>query len=448
MYPSTSFLSDVRTLGGLAGLANYSNVVTSLNLTSGSDSNDPMWLGDMYASLTFGKTGEAQRIAVLLNRPGVDISNGFGSSLSALNVTLDDSSSGNVWDATSSSGTYKADGRLGVNPYGAGVAFANGANGLAALTGDPLASNRVALLVADSSQGGTAKLASWGLSVTGPAAASGTFRPGADAWISDTGSGATVGAKLDTSDANGTSASGVLTSGALVLDIAGTTTFSNGVTGSGGLYKAGAGKLVLEGTIDYTGITTVSAGTLDINGTSGGAVTVNNTNSRLSGNGTVGGNATINSGAILAPGNSVGTQNFTKDLAFSSGSIFEWEIDRTKTQSQGTGYDAVTVNGALSGAGAIFRVVIGDSAFNQAFWSQDHSWDNIFNFAGTSTNLATIFNGGFEYSASPAGQGAFSWETNTLRWTSNPGGTFATVPEPTSSLAGLLLAAGLLRRRR
>ena len=38
------------------------------------------------------------------------------------------------------------------------------------------------------------------------------------------------------------------------------------------------------------------------------------------------------------------------------------------------------------------------------------------------------------------GQGQFSFTSNTLNWTA--------VPEPTSALAGLLITAGLLRRRR
>lgn len=435
------YLSDVRTLGGLSGLTTFSNVVTRLNLTS-ANSNDPMWLGDMYSSLTFGTSSETQRIAVLLNRPGVNNSDPFGSGLSTLNVTLDNSASTNVWGTTSSSGTYLADGRLSVNPYGNGVAFASGSNGLDALNGTHLTSDRVSLLVADTATGGTATLSGWGVSVSGTAASSGSFTPGANASISDTtGANNNVGAKLDTTGAN--SAAG----GTLKVDLSGTTTFTNGVTGSGGLYKTGAGKLVLAGTIDYSGITTVNGGSLAVNGTSTGtgAVTVNNAGTKLMGNGTVGGNTTINSGATLAPGNnSVGQENFTHDLTLNTGSIFEWEIDRTQTQTRGIGYDAVDVSGTLSGAGAVFRIVIGDSAFDQMFWSTNRTWSDIFN---GSRDLASIFSGGFQYSVPLASQGSFTWDTNsTLKWTPQSGATF--VPEPSTALAGLLLAAGLLRRRR
>jgi uncharacterized protein (TIGR03382 family) len=41
------------------------------------------------------------------------------------------------------------------------------------------------------------------------------------------------------------------------------------------------------------------------------------------------------------------------------------------------------------------------------------------------------------------GQFTFSNSSNTLIWTA-----YSAIPEPTSALAGLLLTAGLLRRRR
>src|SRR3954470_2294567 len=53
--PDNGQYADVRTLGGLAS---FSNVAVSLNLTT-SNGGDPMWLGDMYSSLTFGTGVEA-----------------------------------------------------------------------------------------------------------------------------------------------------------------------------------------------------------------------------------------------------------------------------------------------------------------------------------------------------------------------------------------------------
>jgi len=435
-------LSVGKTLGGLSGLSSITDVVTRLNLTSAS-TGDPMYLGDLYSSLTFGTSGETQRIAVLLNRPGRDDTSAFGSSLSALNVTLDDAATTNVWAASTGTGTYQTDGRLSVNPNTAGVAFAAGSNGLAALNGAPLTSNRVSLLVADYSQGGTATLASWGVSVTGAAASSGTFTPGANSSISDgTGTNNTVAAILNTTGAS---------SGSLTLNLAGSTTFSNGVTGSAGITKTGAGTLVLGGTSNYSGATTVSNGTLLVNGGNTGSGAVNVTGGTLGGTGTVGGNTTVNTGAILAPGDAgVGKVGFSGDLTTGSGSIFEWELAATPAETgRGTSYDAVNVAGALGGSGAIFRVVLdGSQNFSESFWDTNRTWTDIFKTAdaGSSVSFAANFSSVQYWNSTtgslgtPTSQGAFTISGSSLTWTA--------VPEPSTALAGILLGSGLLRRRR
>ena len=195
-------VSSVQTLGGLSGLTSITDVNVSLNLTSG-NAADPMYLGDIYSSLTLGNSSEAQRIAVLLNRAGRSNTDAFGSGLSSLNVTLDDSASTNVYGTSSSTGSYMPDGRLSANPNGAGVVFASGSNGLSALNGSVPTSDRVSLLVADYSQGGTATLAAWGLSVTGTINSGSPFTPGANVSINDAGTGSsnTVSSALDTSGA-------------------------------------------------------------------------------------------------------------------------------------------------------------------------------------------------------------------------------------------------------
>ena len=104
-----------------AGLATISDVNVTLSLSSAAGTT--MRLGQIYATPTFGTASEGSRTAVLLNREGVTSSSAFGSALSSLNVTLDDSAANNIFFATNGTGTFAADGRLGVNPYGARVAY-------------------------------------------------------------------------------------------------------------------------------------------------------------------------------------------------------------------------------------------------------------------------------------------------------------------------------------
>ena len=215
------------------------------------------------------------------------------------------------------------------------------------------------------------------------------------------------------------------------------------------LTKTGGATLTLTGANTYTGGTNVNAGTLVINGNQSGAtgaVTVAG-GATLKGAGTVGGATTIN--GTHAPGvlGTPGQQTFYSTLNYGAGSIFEWDLNasasNTGTSNQGT-YGQVVANGTVSGT-SVFNVVLGSNSFSDAFWDTNKTWSNI--FAGTSApaNLASIFTtfGGTNVASdgTVAGQGAFTFNgSNTLTWTA--------VPEPTTALAGLLLGAGLLRRRR
>ena len=150
-------LTDTRTLGGLSV---YNDVTVRLNLTS-PDSGNPMYLGDMYSSLTRG--GASGRTAVLLNRPGVDNMNPYGSMLTSFNATIDDSATHNVFYASSYYPTetrFQSDGRSGVDPYGSGVAFSPGARDatLSVLNDSMVNSDSFSLLVADTVSGGQARL--------------------------------------------------------------------------------------------------------------------------------------------------------------------------------------------------------------------------------------------------------------------------------------------------
>ncbi|WP_198419868.1 autotransporter domain-containing protein [Pseudaminobacter salicylatoxidans] len=92
------------------------------------------------------------------------------------------------------------------------------------------------------------------------------------------------------------------------------------------LPKTGIGTLTLKGVNTYTGTTTVSGGTLAVNGSiTSSSLTTVGAGAKLKGVGTVG-STTVASGGRLAPGNSIGTLTVAGNLLLHPGSIYEVEI--------------------------------------------------------------------------------------------------------------------------
>ena len=97
-------------------------------------------------------------------------------------------------------------------------------------------------------------------------------------------------------------------------------TINTVVAGVVGLEKLGPGVLVLTATNLYTGGTTLSAGTLLVNGmlTDTDAVTV--ISGTLGGTGMISGPVIVESGALFSPGGSLGTFTISNSLTLESGS--------------------------------------------------------------------------------------------------------------------------------
>lgn len=257
----------------------------------------------------------------------------------------------------------------------------------------------------------------------------------------------------------------------------------------GALTKTGVGTLTLTNTNSYSGTTTINGGTLKLDATgtiaSSNQIIVGNTGSsgtvldvsaktsgftigstqKLSGIGTVDANdagtlRTVTIAGTHAVGNSPGSQTVDGNLAYASGSIFEWDLAANKDTDgldnsigatadngvAGTDYDSVTATGTLNIASdAVFKVILNAGAdFSNAFWTANQSWSNIFNATGAVTsgwsNTAVSVYNTSNVLQDVSTYGAFTITDSTLNWSA--------VPEPTSALAGFLITAGLLRRRR
>jgi autotransporter-associated beta strand protein len=189
------------------------------------------------------------------------------------------------------------------------------------------------------------------------------------------------------------------------------------LTGSSDLSKNGNGTLLINGVSSgYTGTLSINAGTL------GGATSL-------------GGNVTIGASGKLAPGASTGAIGTiaTKGTTWTGGSIWEFDLSAGTPGSS----DLMSIDGNFTKAGSgIYQFNFMNSA--PTVWGAAYT---LISWTGTTDFLLSDFsytNLGGGYDGQP-GTG-FSFSGNSL--------VFTAVPEPTSALAGLLITAGLLRRRR
>jgi fibronectin-binding autotransporter adhesin len=137
------------------------------------------------------------------------------------------------------------------------------------------------------------------------------------------------------------------------------------------LTKTGSAKLTLDasGSYTFTGGTTVSAGTLLVNGsTASGGLTTVASGATLGGSGSIGGPTSILGGGILSPGTSPGTLTITDTLSLAGTSILDFEIDAADPSSSVfndliTGVTDLTLGGTLNltGTGDFSTVTRGTS---------------------------------------------------------------------------------------
>lgn len=188
---------------------------------------------------------------------------------------------------------------------------------------------------------------------------------GPDTWALDTGTGGPL-----TLDA---------TFNAPQIDVSyssQTVTINLVLAGTNGMEKIGVGTLVLAGANTYTGETTVSAGTLQVNGTVSDAVTV--ASGTLAGTGVILGPVTVQSGSILAPGNSLAALTISNSLTLLSGSTNVMQINAsTLAHNAINGMSVANYGGTL-----VVSNVAGTPSLGQTF--------AIFDADSASGNFSTI----------------------------------------------------------
>jgi len=154
-------------------------------------------------------------------------------------------------------------------------------------------------------------------------------------------SGTTSGATLNVLSGSGTL---VITGKTATLNQTSDGTFRGTISGTGGsLVKMGSGTLSLTGTASYTGNTEVQAGTLALNTSVAGSISVLS-GAKFSGVCTVGGDVTVD--GTIAPGNSPGNMTVMGNLVLNSSSVTDITITPT-TSSEIIVTGSATLGGEL-----------------------------------------------------------------------------------------------------
>ena len=270
---------------------------------------------------------------------------------------------------------------------------------------------------------------------------------------------------------NGSAAAVALTVGNNNLD----STYTGALSGSGNLIKSGSGKLIFSGNNSYTGITTITNGTLAINGSIASSSGVNiASGSMLSGSGSV---SVISGAGKVSPGNSPGILTATQ-VDPSAGTKFAFEMTATGSPNYASATastnDVLRLTSAtpfissLTNANEV-DVYLGVTTFSngdtfKGAWYTDNSASftssitsaNFIYYVKGDGNGSVSFNGNNYYALSslmPTASVVVSTVNETGTQFSGIDGYatqfVVTIPEPaTVSLVGGLAFLGLMARRR
>ena len=196
----------------------------------------------------------------------------------------------------------------------------------------------------------------------------------------------------------------ILNNAAVTFDQASFGTYAGTMSGTGSLTFAGDGQYTLTGNNSYTGSTTISAGSLFINGDQSAAtgLTTVAAGATLGGTGTIGGSVDVAGGGTLTAGTSPGTLTINGNLSLSSGSRLAYEFGQANTPG-GPLNDLINVGNNLTLAGTLDIAVSPGGAFDVGIY-------RLLNYGGTLTDngltigTAPVPTSGLSVQTSQAGQ--------------------------------------------
>ncbi len=166
------------------------------------------------------------------------------------------------------------------------------------------------------------------------------------------GGGATLTMAGDTLASNNATITNafVLNSTGGIFDMTGTNTISGAISGTGQLWKLGSGELILSATNSYTGNTSVSNGTLTVNGSIASPVVNIYKGAILKGSGRI--NGSVNNFGTVAPGNSPGILTVAGD--YTENGVLDIEIGGIGGAGVNpNGHDKLVVTGTFTAAPAV-----------------------------------------------------------------------------------------------
>lgn len=228
--------------------------------------------------------------------------------------------------------------------------------------------------------------------------------------------------------------SDITTSRTLTLTGAGDTVISGMIANGGGstagrITKTGVGRLILQGNSTFTGPTTVSAGTLLVNGSLSNTVTTVALGAIVGGDGVFNGGLTVNGELSVGTStatSSIGTLDLNAGLNLASTGVYRPGILGINPAL----IDRINVTGVFTANGTIAPVLSGYTPVA----------GDVFNIADFTSFSGTPR---FDFSAAILGAG-LSWNSSFFR----VDGTLRVVPEPGSACMMLLGLSGLLVSRR